>query len=58
MKWMIGAARKRNEKTMQQKLAGEILAATKKKALHTRKNKILIEWQKLIKHFLILDFKL
>jgi len=29
MKWMIGAARKRNEKTMEQKLAGEILAGYK-----------------------------
>ena len=29
MKWMIGFARKRNEKTMQQKLAAEILAAYK-----------------------------
>ena len=29
MKWMIGFARKRNEKTMQQKLSSEILAAYK-----------------------------
>jgi small subunit ribosomal protein S7 len=29
MKWMIGVTRKRNEKTMCEKLAGEILAAYK-----------------------------
>src|SRR3546814_4567499 len=29
MKWMISYARKRNEKTMQEKLAGEIIAAAK-----------------------------
>ena len=34
MKWMIGFARKRNEKTMQQKLAAEILAAYKLSLIH------------------------
>ncbi|MCB9194621.1 MAG: 30S ribosomal protein S7 [Flavobacteriales bacterium] len=29
MKWLIGYSRKRNEKTMSQKLAGEIMAASK-----------------------------
>jgi small subunit ribosomal protein S7 len=29
IKWMIGYARKRNEKSMANKLAGEILAASK-----------------------------
>ena len=29
MKWLIGFSRKRNEKTMSQKLAGEIMAAAK-----------------------------
>ncbi|CAG5079095.1 30S ribosomal protein S7 [Parvicella tangerina] len=29
MKWLIGYSRKRNEKTMSQKLAGEIMAAAK-----------------------------
>lgn len=29
MKWMIGFSRKRNEKTMQEKLAAEIIAASK-----------------------------
>ena len=29
MKWLISFARKRNEKSMAQKLAGEVLAASK-----------------------------
>ena len=37
MKWMIGAARKRNEKTMQQKLAGEILAGYKEEGAAYKK---------------------
>jgi ribosomal protein S7 len=56
MKWMIGAARKRNEKTMDAKLAAELWLLIRKKVLLIRKNKILIEWQKQIKHFHTLDF--
>jgi len=37
MKWMIGYARKRNEKTMAQKLAGEILAAAKEEGAAVKK---------------------
>ena len=37
MKWMIGAARKRNEKTMQQKLAGEIMAGYKEEGAAYKK---------------------
>ena len=37
MKWLIGHARKRNEKSMASKLSAEILAATKKKVLQLRK---------------------
>ena len=37
MKWMIGAARKRNEKTMQQKLAGEIIAGYKEEGAAYKK---------------------
>jgi small subunit ribosomal protein S7 len=54
MKWMIGAARKRNEKTMQQKLAGEILAgyreegAAYKKKQDTHK---MAEANKAFSHF-------
>jgi small subunit ribosomal protein S7 len=54
MKWMIGAARKRNEKTMQQKLAGEIMLASKKKELHIRKKQDthkMAEANKAFSHF-------
>ena len=37
MKWMIGAARKRNEKTMAQKLAGEIIAGFKEEGAAFKK---------------------
>ena len=37
MKWLIGSARKRNEKTMSQKLASEILAAYKEEGAAFKK---------------------
>ena len=37
MKWMVGFARKRNEKTMQQKLSSEILAAYKEEGAAFKK---------------------
>lgn len=37
MKWMIGYARKRNEKTMAQKLAGEIIAGFKEEGAAYKK---------------------
>jgi len=37
MKWMIGFARKRNEKSMSQKLAGEIMAAYKQEGAAVKK---------------------
>lgn len=37
MKWMIGYARKRNEKSMANKLAGEILAASKEEGATFKK---------------------
>lgn len=37
MKWMIGYARKRNEKSMANKLAGEILAAAKEEGATFKK---------------------
>ena len=55
MKNMIGFSRKRHEKSMGQKLAGEIMAAYKEEGSLSRKKKILTVWLKLIKHFHILD---
>jgi small subunit ribosomal protein S7 len=37
MKWLIGFSRKRNEKSMAQKLAGEILAASKEEGAAVKK---------------------
>ena len=37
MKWLIGYSRKRNEKSMSQKLAGEILAAAKEEGAAVKK---------------------
>jgi small subunit ribosomal protein S7 len=37
MKWLISYARKRNEKGMSQKLAGEILAAAKEEGAAVKK---------------------
>tara|TARA_B100000683_G_scaffold277913_1_gene340586 strand:- start:2325 stop:2798 length:474 start_codon:yes stop_codon:yes gene_type:complete len=37
MKWLIGYARKRNEKSMAQKLAGEIIAASKEEGAAFKK---------------------
>ena len=37
MKWLIGFARKRNEKTMAEKLAGEIIAASKEEGAAFKK---------------------
>jgi small subunit ribosomal protein S7 len=37
MKWMIGYARKRHEKTMAERLAGEIIAAAKGEGASVKK---------------------
>jgi len=53
MKWMIGYARKRNEKSMAEKLAGEILAASRNEGsavkLLSRKKKMFTVWLRRIK---------
>ena len=54
MKWMIGAARKRNEKTMQQKLAGEIMAGYKEEGAAYKKKQDthkMAEANKALSHF-------
>ena len=54
MKWMIGSARKRNEKTMQQKLAGEILAGYKEEGAAYKKKQDthkMAEANKAFSHF-------
>ena len=54
MKWMIGAARKRNEKTMHQKLAGEIMAGYKEEGAAYKKKQDthkMAEANKAFSHF-------
>jgi hypothetical protein len=58
MKNLIKFSRKRNEKTMAAKLAGEIMAAAKKKVLLIKEKKILTVWQMPTKHSLTSDFNI
>lgn len=54
MKWLIGYARKRNEKTMAQKLAAEIVAASKEEGAAFKKKEDTIrmaEANKAFSHF-------
>lgn len=54
MKWLIGYARKRNEKTMAQKLAAEILAASKEEGAAYKKKEDTLrmaEANKAFSHF-------
>jgi small subunit ribosomal protein S7 len=54
MKWLIGFARKRNEKTMSEKLAAEILAAFKEEGAAYKKKEDthrMAEANKAFSHF-------
>ena len=54
MKWLIGYARKRNEKTMSEKLAAEILAASKEEGAAYKKKEDthrMAEANKAFSHF-------
>jgi small subunit ribosomal protein S7 len=54
MKWLIGYARKRNEKTMSQKLAAEIIAASKEEGAAFKKKEDtmrMAEANKAFSHF-------
>lgn len=56
MKWMIGFSRKRNEKTMQEKLAAEIIAASKGEGASVKKKEDthrMAEANKAFSHFRI-----
>jgi ribosomal protein S7 len=55
MKWLILYSRRRNEKSMAQRLASECLAAAKEEGAAVKKEWILTRWQ-LTKHSLTLDF--
>jgi len=54
MKWLIGYARKRNEKSMAEKLAGEIIAASKSEGASVKKKEDthkMAEANKAFSHF-------
>jgi ribosomal protein S7 len=53
---LILYSRRRNEKSMAQRLASECLAAAKEEGAAVKKEWILTRWQKLTKHSLTLDF--
>ena len=57
MRWIVEAARKRSEKSMNLRLAGELMDASQKKDQRLEKEKMFIKWLKPIKLSLILDFK-
>ena len=46
LRWMVGFARKRSERTMADRLAAEIIDATNNAGERSRKKKRLTEWQK------------
>ena len=58
LRWLVRYARTRNEKTMSEKLAAEILGRYRKQWVeHSRRKKICIKWQKLTKLSLITNSK-
>ena len=56
MKWLITAARKRNEKSMALRLAQEVLAASKEEGAAVKKRVDTHKMQRLTKRFHTLDF--
>lgn len=55
LRWLVKYTRARGEKGMVEKLAKEIMDAANNTGASVKKKKILIKWQKLIKHLLITD---
>ena len=55
MKWLISAARKRNEKSMALRLAQEVLAAAKEEGAAVKKEWTPTKWPRPIKHSHTLD---
>lgn len=58
LRWIVSYARNRHEKTMAEKLAGELIDAVNGMVEHLRRKKIHIEWQKLTKHLHITNGKI
>ena len=56
MKWLIKYTTTRNDKSMAQKLAAEVIAASREEGAAFKKKLILTKWQKLTKLSLTLNF--
>ena len=56
MRWIVEAARSRNEKSMDLRLAGELQDASQKKVRPLEKEKTFIRWPRRIKLFHTSDF--
>ena len=54
IRWIVNYARLRGEKTMNERLSGELMDAANNTGAAIKKKKILIKWLKLIKHLLII----
>ena len=53
IRWIVDSSRKRNEKSMVDRLAQEFVDANESKGASVKKRKILIKWLKQIEHLLI-----
>ena len=50
IRWIVDSSRKRNEKSMTQRLAQELVDANENKGVSVKKKKIHIKWQRQIEH--------
>ena len=54
IRWLIKASRDRNENTMEERLASEIIDAVSSRGAAVKKREDTQKWQKLIKHLVII----
>ena len=57
IRWIVDASRKRNEKSMTDRLAQELADAHDNKGMSVKKKKILTKWQRQTEHLLTTDGK-
>ena len=58
IRWIVDASRKRNEKSMTDRLANELVDANENKGASIKKKKILIKWRRRIGHLRTIDGKI
>ena len=51
IRWLINSSRNRSENSMTERLSGELIDASFNRGASVKRKKILIKWQRLIKHF-------